>query len=281
MAKSEKGSGLPSLLFIFFPFIFLYSQPGLYSGILLCVYQMGLIFIKSTFFNHLSAGDEIWSTAPIMYAYLLSSNSSRNNLQLLLITLWGTRLSYNLWRKGGYRGLEDYRWVTVKNRFKNPIAWKAFHVLFLCIYQMVINFQQVLPLYYTEPGELCEKDYLLTVFALLFIVYQAISDQQQWTFQEHKKSYPNDPISKIGFAHKGLWQFCRHPNYFAELGFWWCIYGFTYNLNWGIAGVLTMTLLFQRVIRLTEAISSKKYPLYKTYQERTPKLIPWPSHPIT
>lgn len=277
MVEGKKDSGLLSLTIIFLPFLFLYSHPGLYSCYIICAYQMCIIFVKSTFFNHLSAGDEIWSTAPIMYAFLLNSGSARNNLQFFLISLWGMRLSYNLWRKGGYRGLEDYRWVTIKKRFRNPLAWKAFHVLFLCVYQMVINFQQVLPLSYTDSEELGVSDFLLTISCVFFIIYQAIADQQQWSYQQHKKQNPSDPQSKTGFIQKGLWQYSRHPNYFAELGFWWSIYFFTYSLNWSILGVLTMTLLFQRVIRLTEAISSKKYTQYSLYQQKTSQLIPWPS----
>lgn len=277
MSKSTKGSGLPSLFFIFLPFLYFLYFPTTNSSYLLCAYQMLLIYIKSTFLNHLSSGDEIWSTAPIMYAYLDNDWSPRGKLQLLLIFLWGTRLSYNLWRKGGYRGLEDYRWVVVKQRFQNPWAWRAFHILFLCMYQMVINYQLTLPVSQVASGPLGNSDWALVASGIFFIIYQAISDQQQWDYQQHKLENPKSALSKVGFVHTGLWRYCRHPNYFAELGFWWSIYGFTYSFNWSMIGVATMTLLFQRVIRLTERISSKKYSEYTKYQQHTSQLIPLPS----
>jgi steroid 5-alpha reductase family enzyme len=35
-----------------------------------------------------------------------------------LVTIWGIRLTYNYWRKGGYKkGEEDYRWAVVKKRY--------------------------------------------------------------------------------------------------------------------------------------------------------------------
>ena len=138
--EQEKGSGIVSLLVIFLPILFLYKTTGIDSAIYICIYQMFLIFIKSTFFNHLSAGDEIWSTAPLMYAFFMNNWSPRGYLQFYLIVLWGIRLSFNLWRKGGYRGLEDYRWIKIKSRFNNPKVWHCFRIFFIWIYQMIINF---------------------------------------------------------------------------------------------------------------------------------------------
>ena len=59
MKDTSKGSGLPSLLIIFVPMVFLYNSFSLQSALIICAYQMGVIFVKSTFFDHLSAGDEI------------------------------------------------------------------------------------------------------------------------------------------------------------------------------------------------------------------------------
>jgi steroid 5-alpha reductase family enzyme len=275
MKEKRQGSGLPAIVSIFLPIFFLYNYPGLQSAVIICVYQMGLIFIHSTFYGHLSFGDGIWSTAPIMYAFLLNDWSPRGTLQFLLILLWGVRLSYNIWRKGGYRGLEDYRWVVVKQRFKTALAWELFRILFLCCYQMVINFELALPVYYTPAGPLHTFDYILGALGLFFIVYQLIADQQQWDFQSQKKQGGKEE-NKIGFVRTGLWRYSRHPNYFAELGLWWSVYGLTYGFNWSVLGVLQMTLLFQRVIKLTEKISSSKYDQYAAYQKTTSQLIPLP-----
>jgi steroid 5-alpha reductase family enzyme len=275
MSNFIKSSGLGSLFLIFLPFIYFYNQESSNSSYYLCAYQMVLIFVKSTFFNHLSAGDEIWSTAPIMYAYLDNNWTPRGKAQFYLIAFWGVRLSYNLWRKGGYRGLEDYRWVVVKQRFQNPLAWRLFQVSFLCIYQMIINYQLTFPVSKAPAGPLLFSDYLLISISTFFILFQSIADQQQWDFQQQKKSNPSSPASQVGFVHTGLWRLSRHPNYFSELGFWWSIFLLTYSLSWSLIGVLTMTLLFQRVILLTERISQKKYPFYSKYQSCTSQLIPW------
>ena len=135
---------------------------------------------------------------------------------------------------------------------------------------MVINFQLVWPVNTVRTGDLDWIDYTCAIFGLFFIVFQAIADQQQWDFQCKKNIE-----TKHGFIREGLWKYSRHPNYFAELGLWWCVYLMNKEISWSILGVAQMTLLFFRVIKITESASSKKYEDYKQYQGKTSKLIPW------
>ena len=53
------------------------------------------------------------------------------------MTLWGLRLTYNFYRKGGYDlSEEDYRWrIVIKEFEKYPIIlWEIFHLVFICIF---------------------------------------------------------------------------------------------------------------------------------------------------
>eukprot|EP00951_Prasinocladus_malaysianus_P047828 scaffold652104_cov34-Prasinocladus_malaysianus.AAC.1 len=53
-----------------------------------------------------------------------------------LASLWGARLTYNFYIKGGYSGGEDYRWQEVRKWF---LGWQyeAFNALFICTFQQV------------------------------------------------------------------------------------------------------------------------------------------------
>lgn len=70
---------------------------------------------------------------------------------------------------------------------------------------------------------------------------------------------------------------------------WWCIYLFTissqYTLlkenfefsllfNYSFYSMTIMTLLFPRSSKVTEKISSSKYPEYKEYRNQTNSIIP-------
>jgi steroid 5-alpha reductase family enzyme len=85
---------------------------------------------------------------------------------------------------------------------------------------------------------------------------------------------------KKGFLDKGLWALSRHPNYFAEQAIWLCFYFFSVSasgewFNWSIAGSLLLIVLFQGSSNFSEEISAGKYPDYKAYQQRVPRVIPF------
>lgn len=82
-----------------------------------------------------------------------------------------------------------------------------------------------------------------------------------------------------GFCSTALWQYSRHPNFFAEQTIWMVLYQWscweTYSIyNWTFIGAMSYLLLFQASTWLTERISSDKYPEYKIYQQKVGKFLP-------
>ena len=71
--------------------------------------------------------DRVWSLLPVLYgahfAYHQSACtalplSGRQRVMLGLTCVWGVRLTYNFYRKGGYkRGGEDYRWEYIRKNY--------------------------------------------------------------------------------------------------------------------------------------------------------------------
>ena len=119
--------------------------------------------------------DKLWSLAPPLHCLLLTSYSSPRALLLVILPLaWGSRLTYNFWRRGGYswppwRGEEDYRcfypcpccrsyscsyfyfyfslyfysyprWAIVRTWpvLDTSLGWIVFHLLFICCYQLLL-----------------------------------------------------------------------------------------------------------------------------------------------
>ena len=82
-----------------------------------------------------------------------------------------------------------------------------------------------------------------------------------WEYQQIKKQNRKSetaepsPLLKVGFLTTGLFKYSRHPNFFAEISFWWVIALFSLKdigLNLSILGAIQLTLLFQGSTRLTE-----------------------------
>ncbi len=94
-----------------------------------------------------------------------------------------------------------------------------------------------------------------------------------------KGEIPYTASLKRGFITSWLWRFSRHPNYAAEQAVWICFYFFGVAasgrwINLTIIGPLLLVILFIGSTKLTESISSTKYPDYSDYQKEVPKFIP-------
>lgn len=266
------------------------------ASLVVCSFLFGLIS------KDYSWVDRMWSTAPIFYAWTYAVKGwfdPRLFIAAVLVTLWGIRLTYNFARKGGYTGMEDYRWPVLRAKIKSPFAWQLFNFGFISLFQISLFLLFTLPLYriFLEPGKTPAAGFFITAFFyLFFLVFETVADQQQWNFHHIKQALqngslpPSDKLSQRqneyskdageGYCRSGLFNASRHPNYFGELAIWWTFYvlGSLHAgdfLHWSIAGPLLLSAVFFGSTRFTEAISLSKYPSYADFQKTTSAVIPW------
>ena len=71
--------------------------------------------------------DRLWSIVPAIYVWIFAIDAvvvgrpdARLFLMAVLVTLWAARLTFNFARKGGYTGMEDYRWAILRGRMSRP-----------------------------------------------------------------------------------------------------------------------------------------------------------------
>ncbi|MFJ6532287.1 DUF1295 domain-containing protein [Microbacterium sp. NPDC091662] len=239
--------------------------------------------------------DRAWSIVPVAYVWIFvagafanGDGSARMVLMGVLATAWGARLTFNFARKGGYTGMEDYRWAVLRGRMR-PWQFQLFNVLFITGYQMALLVLITLPAQIAaqHPSALTGWDALFIAAFLAFLVGETIADQQQWVFHRRKKEAGGTLAP--GFATTGLFRYSRHPNFFFEQAQWWAFYaiGATAAVTGGaglIGGVLNptivgpalLTVLFIGSTIFTESITSSKYPAYADYRRTTSMLVPWP-----
>ncbi len=256
-----------------------------------------ICFLVGEITKNLSQVDKLWSLMPIAYAWVtLAAFPSSPRLWIMtgLTTLWGLRLSYNFYRKGGYhiipwKGEEDYRWGYLRKHpfFKAKWRFTLFNLLFISFYQHTLILLFSLPLLFVAlhpEVELMWLDYLAGSAMLLFIAIETLADNQLYRFHLQKQNkierdgtYERS-LSK-GFMADGLWKYVRHPNFAAEHGVWISFYFFgaatsAQWFNWTVAGPVLLVLLFMGSSEMTERISMTKYPGYSIYKQRIPKFIP-------
>ncbi len=244
-------------------------------------------WIASLITHDTSWVDRLWSVLPVLYVWVFAAYAGLTDLRLdvmaVVVTAWGLRLTFNFARKGGYHGVEDYRWAIVRAGMK-PWVFQVFNIVFVVIIQNILLLLIALPAmvaYENQQAPFGVVGWLLAALFVLCLIGEGVADEQQWTFQAWKRrerAAGRDPEPR--FVQTGLWRFSRHPNYFFEQAMWWIVFlmgasaGGTL-LTWTIAGPILLTALFIGSTRLTEQITGSKYPEYAEYQRRVSAVIPW------
>lgn len=231
--------------------------------------------------------DRSWSIVPVVYLWVFAIDAHERNARLdvmaLLVTLWGVRLTFNFARKGGYRGIEDYRWEVLRSRMSRA-QFQLFNFFFIVLYQHALLVLITLPALSAYDHQQTSFNILDGVLAVVFLVcltLETIADEQQWCFQSHKHEVASrGEVPRVRFLQSGLFRYSRHPNYFFEIAQWWVLFFFgavaaNTILEWTVLGALLLTLLFVGSTRFTEEISLSRYPEYALYQRRTSAVIPW------
>eukprot|EP00939_MAST-03C_sp_MAST-3C-sp1_P005041 g5041.t1 len=250
--------------------------------------------------------DRLWSILPPLFVWhcYYSAKSPRLLAMAGLSTLWSIRLTWNFARKGGFSGGEDYRWEHLRKSFPG-VQWEIFNLVFIC------SFQLLLIMGFTTPAVVASRasasnpwnhlDTIASVVFFILLVGETVADNQMYNFQteKYRRKRAGEAMGseyERGFFWGGLYKYSRHPNYFCEVGMWWCFYVFSVSatsvsipccwrewINWTIVPVIYLTILFVAPgasIDFAEALSSQKYSGYKKYQASVNRFVPfWPRGP--
>ena len=80
--------------------------------------------------------DRSWSIVPAIYVWMFAGFAgladTRPTVMAVLVTLWAARLTFNFARKGGYNGVEDYRWAVLRSRM-TARQFQIFNVFFITV----------------------------------------------------------------------------------------------------------------------------------------------------
>jgi steroid 5-alpha reductase family enzyme len=247
------------------------------------------VWVASLITHDHSWVDRLWSVVPVAYVWIFAGFAGLANVRLdvmaILVTIWGARLTFNFARKGGYSGVEDYRWAILRGRMPRW-QFELFNFFFISIYQNIILLLIALPAYtawLNRSTPFGIWDVVIAIVFFGFTVGETVADQQQWNFQNAKKAdvaAGRVPVS--GFLQTGLWRFSRHPNFFFEQAQWWVLFffgvaaGASFFQLWTIIGAILLTVLFVGSTIFTESITKSKYPEYADYQKRVSPIVPFP-----
>jgi steroid 5-alpha reductase family enzyme len=221
--------------------------------------------------------DLFWSltfiVAAVVYATVTDAPSGvRTTLTLVLVTVWGLRLSgYLTWRNWGEP--EDYRYARMRER--GGPTWPYRSLLSVFWGQAVLAWIVSAPLLAGIDGR---RD--LGILALVGIAtwvvglfFEAVGDWQLSLFKRN-------PENQGKVLDSGLWSTTRHPNYFGDFMIWWGLFLIAADAGgwWSIFGPIVMTVMLMRVsgVTLLERKLTRTRTGYDDYVRTTNAFFPGP-----
>jgi len=251
-----------------------------------------IIYFFSLGFNNSSMYDAYWSVAPpLLFMFWYGQADSgllaqapphalvRAGIVFMLVSFWAWRLTYN-WARS-WRGFqhEDFRYVSMRLKFKKaywPISFLSLHLIpTLFVFLACTPFQAVFsPSIFGH--QLNFIDGLAIVLTMGGILLETVADDQRFMASISGKLSPDETFKT------GLWSISRHPNYLGEIAFWWGLFLFGMASSpdywWTFSGALGITLLILLAsIPMMENRQLSRKKDYQDYRKRVPMLFPFRS----
>lgn len=241
-----------------------------------------IIFAFSVKYKNSSFYDAYWSVIPplfVIYWALFSVSPDvdpvRQSMVMLLVWLWGIRLTAN-WA-AHWEGMthEDWRYGPIREKAGKFALLADFFGIHL--FPTLIVFLACLPIYAATcigGKPLNWLDYVAFIVTAGAILIEMTADLQLHAFISNKQ--PGQHLDT------GLWKYSRHPNYFGQFGFWFglMLFGLAAHPQgwmWIISGSVAMWAMFVFIsIPLMDERSVERRPDYAEYMKKTAAFILWP-----
>jgi steroid 5-alpha reductase family enzyme len=235
------------------------------------------VWLLSLRLRDASIVDRVWGLCFVVqawtYALVSGTQAPLPWLVVLLVTVWGVRLSAHIHlRNRGHA--EDYRYARMREEHGGRFWWYSLFSVFLL--QGVISLLVGAPLLWTIAGAQPVNGMAWVVAGVLLwlagFFFEAVGDWQLTRFKA-------DPDNRGKLLTTGLWSLTRHPNYFGDAALWWGFYLIAVSVDGGWMSVfgpaiMSFFIRFVSGVAMLEKDQIKKYPEYADYIRTTPTFMP-------
>lgn len=240
--------------------------------------MMTLLWLVSIVLKNVSIVDLFWGIGFVLsatvYFVLTEELETRKVLLLVVVVLWGLRLSvYLAWRNIG-KG-EDFRYREFRRQYgEKRYWWISYFQTFLLqgLLMWLISAPLLGAQYDSLQKELTWLDFTGILIWCIGFAFEAGGDWQLANFKAN-------PANKGKVLNTGFWKYTRHPNYFGDAAVWWgfAIFSISSGSYVPVLGSLLMTALIIKVsgVALLEKSLKSDKPEYAEYIRRTSSFLPW------
>lgn len=257
-----------------------FSKLFVWEAFLMVIGYFTIFFIISTIKKNNGLVDVGWGLGFVIVTWLMFffvGDMSLNTLPKIvvnsMVTLWGLRLTYHLFRRNAFAE-EDFRYQKWRMEWGNWVVPRAFFQVFML--QALFMFVIGLGVFYINKFGTTDVNMFLLIYGvaiwLIGFAFEIIGDYQ---LRRHIKN----PNKQQKLMTKGLWKFTRHPNYFGDALLWFGIFIAVLSFDAPIVLfisplVITLLLRFVSGVPMLERRMST-YDGWDEYANKTNAFFPW------
>jgi steroid 5-alpha reductase family enzyme len=236
------------------------------------------IFGASVTFNNSSMYDPYWSVKPAVIAIagtiMFGAGNTGSMALLLLMVLYGLRLTINFYRDWPGLQHEDWRYVEFRQKFTK--SYWLVSLFGIHLFPTIQVYLACLPVFLgMKMGGEVGLVSIIGIWVTLFAIWLAYEADAQM------RAFRSNPLNKGRIMDQGLWKHSRHPNYLGEILTWWGVWlitiGIDHSLWWTGIGALSINIMFHFVsIPMMDRRSTSRRPEFAEHITRTNALLPIP-----
>ena len=249
-----------------------------YQASFLIFILITILWIWSVYLKDVSILDIFWGLGFVIlnmfYVFNSGDLNSRKILLLVLVSVWGLRLSIYLAYRNIGKG-EDFRYQEFRRKFGPKRYWwfSYFQAFLLQGALMILISITLLGMNFSsQPTTLSTLDYIGIGIWLIGFIFEAGGDYQLMRFKKNTNN-------KGSVLTTGFWKYTRHPNYFGDAAVWWsyAIFSISAGAYWQVIGSILMTLLIINIsgVTLLEKYLKQTKTTYSDYIDKTSSFFPW------
>ncbi|MDO8336307.1 MAG: DUF1295 domain-containing protein [Candidatus Saccharibacteria bacterium] len=195
-------------------------------------------------------------------------------LVVLLVIIWGGRLSWHIGRRILNSSSEDPRYTELRKNWKGNVGFNVYFRVY--IVQAILATTICIPVIHIN----LFNGSAWTIFTWIGLVIWCIGFIFEVIGDSQLKKFVSNKNNRGKIMQSGLWRYSRHPNYFGEITQWWGIGIIAIGvMPWwvGLIGPLTITFLILYISGIPP--SEKRFEGragWSEYKAKTSVLVPLP-----
>ena len=251
----------------------------LIGGMCLAFFMMFVVWIISLIIKNAGVVDVAWGLGFVIlaafYSVLPLGDIFRKAAMVLMVALWGLRLSWSILRRLLHEQKEDRRYQALRESWKIHLPLKFFFFFeFQAFLQLLLSIPFLL-ICLNERAGISVLEIIGIAIWLTAFIGEVISDEQL-------RQFKINPQNKGKTCQVGLWYYSRHPNYFFEWMIWVGYFIFALSSPYGWVSIISPIIMLHFLLNvsgvpLAEAQSLKsRGEEYREYQRTTSVFVPLP-----